>query len=55
MNRVLSALSLDIHFAGAAQQKYPINLRFVPIFRLELLLCGAMPGAAAERRKGGCT
>jgi len=38
-----SALLLDIYFAGAAQQKYQIYLIFVPIFRIEVLPCGANP------------
>jgi hypothetical protein len=50
-----SALPLDIYFAGAAQQKYLFHPKFVPIFRVELLLCGALPNAGAETRKGECT
>ncbi|WP_439121651.1 hypothetical protein [Marivita sp.] len=53
MNRVLSALPLDIYFAGAAQQKYQESLKFVSIFRIELLPCGAKGNAGAEKN-GEC-
>jgi hypothetical protein len=48
-------LALDIYFAGAAQQKYPIEPKFVSIFRIESLLRGVCVNAGAETRKGECT
>jgi hypothetical protein len=51
MNRVLSALPLDIYFAGAAQQKYQFCLEFVPMFRVELLLRSANPRMHLQKQQ----
>jgi hypothetical protein len=48
-----SALPLDIHFAGAAQQKYQIRLIFVSIFRIELLPCGAIRMQVQKATRAG--